>query len=119
MKKLIQLFLFCTVLAVLPLQNTKAEINARKFFSIGLNLSNGTGDNGSIYLYGPTPVSAYFGPGGSSYGPLTAGTYTVIIYTAAPGSRTFRFNGQAITTSSGSATFNNVSITSTAFASVN
>jgi hypothetical protein len=119
MKKLIQLFLFCTVLAVLPLQNTKAEINASKFFSIGLNLSNATSDNGSIYLYGPTPVSAYFGPGASSYGPLTAGTYTIIIYTAAPGSRTFRFNGEAITTSTGSATFNNVSITSTAFASVN
>jgi hypothetical protein len=119
MKKLIQLFLFCTVLAMLPLQNTKAENNASKFFSIGLNLSNGTGDNGSIYLYGPTPVSAYFGPSGGSYGPLTAGTYTINIYTAAPGSRTFRFNGQAITTSTGSATFNNVSITSTAFASVN
>ena len=117
MKTLIQLLMFCS-LAVLPLQNTNAEKHTSKFFNIGLNLGNSTTYNGSIYLYGPTPISAYFGPGGSSYGPLTAGSYTVNMYISAPGTHTFKFADQTITTAEGHATFNNVNITSTVFAYV-
>lgn len=120
MKTLIRLLVVCSF-ALLPLQNTQAKkhIHFNKFFSIGLNLGNNTSYNGSIYLYGPTNISSYFGPGGSSYGPLTAGTYYVNMYISAPGTHTFTFNGQSVTTSEGHATFSNVSITSTVFAFVN
>ena len=117
MKKLFCLLIFCTI-AAFPLQILHAEKNVARFFSIGLNVNNGTSDNAAIYLYGPTNISAYLNPNsGSSYGPLTAGSYTVNMYASAPGSHTFTFAGQSVTTSSGSATFN-VTITGTVFASI-
>lgn len=117
MKKVLLFVALCAI-AALPFQQTKATkgTGVFRYFSIGLNVYNGTTDNGSIYLYGPTPVSAYLSPGASSYGPLTAGTYTINMYTAASGTRTFRFNDSSIVTSAGWATFNNVPITYTSFA---
>lgn len=119
MKKLCCILLLCAFVA-LPSALLRAERSSTaRFFSIGLNVYNGTTYTGSIYLYGPTNVSAYLNPSsGSSYGPLTAGVYTINMYTSAPGSHTFTFAGQSITTSSGYATFNNVSITGTVFASI-
>ncbi|CAL1518610.1 hypothetical protein [Chitinophaga sp. MM2321] len=118
MKKLICILLVCCSFAVLPLLSTHAEKNVIKPLSIGLNVSNGTTYTLAIYLYGPTNLSAYVNPGGGSYGPLTAGNYTINMYCSAPGSHTFYFNGQSITTSTGSVTFNNVSITGTSSAAV-
>lgn len=115
MKKLFCFLIICSI-AVIPLQILHAEKSSSQFFSIGLNVSNNTSDMGAIYLYGPTNVSAYLNPNsGSSYGPLTAGNYTVNMYASAPGSRTFVFGSQSVTTTTGSATFN-VNITGTVFA---
>jgi hypothetical protein len=115
MKKLFCFLIICSI-AVVPLKILHAEKSPSQFFSIGLNVSNGTSDMGAIYLYGPTNVSAYLNPNsGSSYGPLTAGNYTVNMYASAPGSRTFVFGSQSVTTTTGSATFN-VNITGTVFA---
>lgn len=118
MKKLFCLLIVCSI-ALLPLQILHAEKSISSFFSIGLNVNNGTSYTGAIYLYGPTNVSAYLNPNsGSSYGPLTAGNYTVNMYTSAPGSHTFTFGSQSVTTSTGSATFSSVNITGTVFASI-
>lgn len=117
LKTLMALLVFCS-LAVWPMQHTQAEKHSANAFSIGLNVYNGTTYNGAIYLYGPTSISATLSPGSSSYGPLTAGSYTVNMYTSAPGTRTFTFNGESVTTSAGYATFN-VNISYTSFASIN
>jgi len=117
MKTLLSLLILCS-LSALPLQHSHAEKHAAGIFSIGLNVFNGTTHNGAIYLYGPTSLSETLSPGSSSYGPLTAGNYTVYIYTSAPGTRTFTFNGTSVTTDAGYATFSNVSITYTSFASI-
>jgi hypothetical protein len=118
MKKLFCLLIICSFAAI-PLQTLHAEKSTASFFSIGLNVNNGTSYTGAIYLYGPTNVSAYLDPNsGSSYGPLTAGSYTVNMYTSAPGSHTFTFGSQSVTTSTGSASFSGVNITSTVFAGI-
>ena len=116
MKKLFIILVLFAIAAV-PMQQTQATVNtSKKVLSIGLNVLNNTTDGASFYLYGPTPVSNYLSAGSAtSYGPLTAGTYTINVYAAQAGSRTFVFNGQSITTSAGYATFNNVSITYTSF----
>ncbi|HEU4551586.1 MAG TPA: hypothetical protein VFS25_02085 [Chitinophaga sp.] len=119
MKTLVTLFLLC-LLGAFPQQKIQAETqHASKKFSIGLNVFNGTTDNSSFYLYGPTPLSATMEAGTSrSFGPLDPGTYTINVYASAPGSHTFTFNGTSITTSTGYATFSNVSITYTSSLSI-
>ncbi|UYQ95909.1 hypothetical protein MKQ68_12440 [Chitinophaga horti] len=119
MKKLL-LSVFICVLAAIPLQysTTQASAPAKVFDSIGLNVMNSPNYYGSLYVYGPTSLSATLNPGtGMGYGPLTPGYYTINVYTSAPGTRTFTLNGNSVTTDAGYATFN-VNIIYTAFLTI-
>jgi hypothetical protein len=117
MKTLLSLIILCS-LAMLPLQNMHAEKTSSKFFSIGINVYNAPNYSGAMYVYGPTPFSTTLNPGPSTFGPFTAGNYSINMYTSAPGTHTFTFNSQSIVSSTGSASFTNVNITSTSFASI-
>lgn len=117
MKKIINLIAI-NLLILAPLfsiQATSSTTHCKK--TIGINIYNSTGTNGSIYVSGPTSFSATLYPGTNSFGPITPGNYSVTLYsTAAP--HTYIFYGQTINNSSGSALFN-VNITVNAFGSVN
>jgi hypothetical protein len=116
MKKIINLIVVC-LLAIAPLQNTQAKKSIIQFDPIGVNIYNGTGSNASVYVSGPTTFSATLHPGPNSFGPITAGSYSVTISSSvAP--HTYIFYGQTINNSSGSAVFN-VNIAFNAFGSVN
>src|SRR5690349_11298571 len=117
MKKIINLIAVCLLVSapLLSIQATKSPLSTKK--TIGINIYNGTGVNGSVWVSGPTSFSATLIPGPNSFGPVTAGNYTVVISsTAAP--HTYIFYGQTINNSSGSATFF-PNITVNAFGSVN
>ena len=114
MKK-ISLIVIC-LLAMVPLQHIQANKNALTE-SIGINIHNGTGQNQSIYVSGPTSFSATLVPWTNSFGPVTPGNYTVTLYGQYGVNTNYVFYGQSQTNSSGYATFS-VNIQYNAFGSI-
>jgi hypothetical protein len=116
MKKIFSLITIA-LLAFIPLQNIKAEKKSGQFLNFNVNVYNDTPNNGSISVSGPSSVGGTIYPGHNNFGPVTAGTYTVYMYSTY-GPHTFIFNGIHQTTNNGQAVFYNVSINGNSYAYV-
>lgn len=116
MKKVFSLIVIA-IMAIAPLQSMQANKKIA-LDTIGINIFNSTGSNGSIYVSGPTSFSATLVPYTNSFGPISPGNYTVTLYANVSGSHTYNFYGQSQTNAIGYATFN-VNIVYNAFGSIN
>ncbi|WP_295123370.1 hypothetical protein [uncultured Chitinophaga sp.] len=121
MKKLILILVCCAMSATIIPQTKAGQLMAAlRLTDYYVMVANNTTGYVAIYLTGESDgIRGYINPGtGNGFGPITAGTYSVLMTSNLPGLKTFTFNGVSITTTSQTADFGDVYISNNVYGSV-
>jgi hypothetical protein len=117
MKKLFSILMYCTIIAIpVPRAIASHDVMPANLTDYTVFAANQTSGNVAVYFTGANGgIRGYVAPNsGDAFGPIPAGTYTVLLVTNAPGTHTFSVNGQSATNGNGQATFT-VSVTSNVY----